>query len=55
MKEIQKIQITELQEIIKKVGNLIVSNKEIEEIYYYPPLKDSAKTYYSQFSSHRPK
>ena len=55
MKGIQKIQIKDWPAIIKKVGNLIVSNEKIEEIYYYPPLKEKAKIYYSQFSSHKPK
>lgn len=33
---------------IKKMAELIVSHEEIEEVFFFPPLKDSAKAYYSE-------
>ena len=36
--------------ILNETGNLIKNDKEIEEVYHYPPLTEKAKRYYSQSS-----
>ena len=39
-----------VKEMWKKIISLITCHEQIEEIYFYPPLKDKAKVYYSQFN-----
>lgn len=41
----------EAKELIEKISVLVKGHDKIETINYYPPLKDSAKKYYSQFTN----
>ena len=45
-----KINKEEIGKIWKEIVELIVGSQEIEDIYFYPPLKKEAKKYYSQFT-----
>jgi AbiV family abortive infection protein len=47
---IPKLPQEDIAEHVRSIARLITGSEEIELVYFYPPLKDSAKLYYSSFT-----